>query len=230
LRVIAAIAITWSAACADAPVAPAPQPIDVLDFVVGDAALWPRFGNQHQHQVAGPSRVCWTKYTLPWMYECWRWDAQWIYHEVDHGIDDRRWEHYMFSDGRWLPRQLVPGQTFELIVAGNRITWVDADCVAQPERPAPYRVRAWYEARFDAGGDLGVRDVVVLEYQPDPANAPAGTAEHFYFARGGGWFLWTRGEARVVFNQIGGVVRQPAPLCRADFEGGEFLAAPAASR
>jgi hypothetical protein len=101
----------------------------------------------------------------------------------------------------------------------NRITWVDAECVAQPERPAPYRVRAWYEPRVDAGGDLGVRDSIVLEYQPDPEHALAGTGERFYFGRGAGWFLWTRGEHRVAFNRLGGVVRLPTPLCARDFTG-----------
>jgi len=85
---------------------PAAAAIDVLDFVVGDQALWPRIGDQYQHQTVAGSHVCWTKYTLPWMYECWRWDEAWVYHEVDHGIDARRWEYYTLSDGRWLPRRL----------------------------------------------------------------------------------------------------------------------------
>jgi hypothetical protein len=206
------------ASCGRSPVAPEAASIDVLDFVVGDPALWPRLGDQHQHQVLASDRVCWTKYSLGWMFECWRWDDRWIYHEVDHAIDARRWEHYTFSDGRWLPRGLVPGDVWSLDVLDNRLTWVDAQCEPQPERPSPYRVSAWYEPAFDAGGDLGVRAVVVLEYQPDPMHAPAGTAEHFYFAQGAGWFLWTRGTARVSFNRLGGVPRQPTPLCASDFE------------
>ena len=96
---------------------------------------------------------------------------------------------------------------------------IDAQCVAQPDRPAPYRVRAWYERAFDAGGDLGVRDVVVLEYQPDPERAPAGTAERFFFGKGAGWFLWTRGDMRVAFNRVGGLARLPTPWCASDFLG-----------
>ncbi len=140
--------------------------VDVLDFVLGAPELWPRVGDQSQHQIVDGAerRVTWTKYSLGWMFESWRWDDQWVRHEVDHGIDRRRWEHYTFSDGRWLPRRLPPSG-WSLDVADNRITWVDRECRPQPERPFPYRVRAWIEPAFDAGGDLGVRDTLVLEYR-----------------------------------------------------------------
>ncbi len=216
---IVLIAVLMGSSCARSPVGPTGESIDVLDYLVGDPTLWPRLGDQHQHQIAEPGRVCWTKYTLGWMFECWTWDDSWVYHEVDHGIDNRRWEHYTFSDGRWLPRRIAPGEIWSLDVFDNRITWVDAQCVAQPERAAPYRVRAWYQPSFDAGGDLGVRDVIVLEYQPDPAHAAAGTAEHFYFAKNAGWFLWTRGGIRIAFNRLGGLARPPTPWCAKDFAG-----------
>ena len=220
MRILAILAaVILVASCGRSPAAPSDETIDVLDFIVGDASLWPRLGDQHQHQIAEPGRVCWTKYTLRWMFECWTWDDDWVYHEVDHGIDARRWEHYTFSDGRWLPRRLAPGTVWSLELLENRVTWVDAQCIPQPEQPAPYSVRAWFERGFDAGGDLGLRDVVVLEYQPNPAFAPAGTAERFYFAKGAGWFLWTRGEARVAFNRLGGFARPPTPWCARDFVG-----------
>jgi hypothetical protein len=220
MRILAMLAaVIFVPSCGRSPAAPSDGTIDVLDFIVGDPSLWPRLGDQHQHQIAEPGRVCWTKYTLRWMFECWTWDDDWVYHEVDHGIDARRWEHYTFSDGRWLPRRLAPGTIWSLELLENRVTWVDAQCVAQPEQPAPYRVRAWYERGFEAGGDLGLRDVVVLEYQPNPAVAPAGTAERFYFAKGAGWFLWTRGEVRVAFNRLGGFARPPTPWCASDFVG-----------
>jgi hypothetical protein len=191
----------------------------VLDFIIGDPALWPRRGDQSQDQTVEGSHVCWTKYTLPWMFECWRWDEQWVYHEVDHGIDARRWEYYTLSDGRWLPRRLTPGAVWSLDVIDNRVRWVDAACEPLPERSMPYRLRARFEPAFDAGGDLGVRDTLVLEYQPDPEHAADGTLESFYFAKGAGWFMWTRSDGpRVVFNRVGGIARQPAPLCAKDFQ------------
>jgi hypothetical protein len=216
----ALLVASWTAACAS-HLAPTRASVDVLDFLVGDFALWPRYGDQHQHQIREMDRVCWTKYTLGWSFECWRWDDEWIYHEVDHAIDgNRRWEHYTFSDGRWLPRWLAPGEVWELDVAENRIRWVDAACEPQPERAFPYRVRAWMQPAFDAGGDLGTRDVVILEYQPDPAHAAAGTMERFYLARGAGWFLWTRADGvRIAFNRLGGVARPRTPWCARDFTG-----------
>jgi hypothetical protein len=218
-----ALVLAVAATCCAAPVEPSrADTVDVLDYVIGAADTWPRFGpNHHQHQNLGADRVCWTKYTLPWSYECWRWDANFVYHELDHAIDGaRRWEYYTFSDGRWLPRRLPKdGTVWTLDLPENRSTWVDAECNPQPAQAAPYRVRAWYTPRFDAGGDLGVRDTIVLEYAPDPNRAPSDTAEVFYFARGAGWFKWTRGAAVVMFNRIGGIARSPAPLCARDFTG-----------
>lgn len=218
-----AVCAMWltASACAG-PMEPSPDTVDVLEFLIGDAALWPRHGepNHYQHQIVDGAarRISWTKYTLPWSFETWRWDEEFVYHEVDHAIDGRRWEHYTFSDGRWLPRRLPRGQPWRLDLPANRIRYFDAECVAQPERPFPYRVAAWLEAAADAGGDLGVREQLVLEYQPyDPANPTAGSAERFYFARGAGWFKWSRGDgAQVTFNRLGGVARQPTPWCERD--------------
>ena len=101
-----------------------------------------------------------------------------------------------------------------LDVAANRIIRFDAACHVNPSRSGliPYRQRVWIEAARDAGADLGVRDVLVLEYQPyDPAGT-AGPAEHFYFGRGAGWYAWDRGSAHVVFNRVGG----PAVLPQRD--------------
>jgi hypothetical protein len=210
------------AACATPASPPRPAAAeDVLDYVVGASALWPRHGdpNHHQHQNLEPSRVCWTKYTLGWSFECWRWDEAYVYHQVDHAIDGaRRWEFYTFSDGRWLPRRMTPGVVWTLDVA-NEVHWYDADCAPLPPRPATYRVRAWLAGALDAGGDLGRRDVLMLEYQPDASNGSPDSIEHFYFAKGAGWYRWTRGAAGVTFNRLGGVARPPTPLCARDFQG-----------
>jgi len=200
----------------------ATETVDVLDYVIGDPALWPRHGepNHHQHQNLEPNRVCWTKYTLGWSYECWRWDDYQMYHDVDHAIDGRRWEYYRFTDGRWLPRHLVSGTVWTLDVATNRIRWVDAECQAQPDRDFPYKLRAWLEPAVATGGDLGVRDVLVLEYEPyDSRNPQMEHPERFYFAKGAGWYRWTGADGSgVTFNRVGGVARTPTPLCARDFQ------------
>jgi hypothetical protein len=219
MRIMVGIAVLGMVACATSP---SSETVDVLDYVLGTADTWPRHGapNHYQHQHVEGDRVCWTKYTLPWSYECWRWDDAYLYHAVDHAIDgNRRWEHYIFSDGRWLPRRLVKGEIWTLDLLDNRLTWFDAACNRADERPAPYRVRVWHEGVIDAGGDLGIRDVIVLSYQPNPDHAAPSTGEHFYFAKGAGWYRWTRGAQEVTFNRLGGVARAPAPLCEKDFQG-----------
>jgi hypothetical protein len=226
-RVVLFLATALCLACTNSSTAPsvpaAGATVDVLDFLVGNQALWPRFGDQSQDQNVQGSHVCWTKYTLGWMFECWQWDDQWIHHEVDHGIDGQRWVHYTLSDGRWLPRHLTIGQVWSLDVTDNYVRWVNADCEPQPERPMPYRMRAHVELGFDAGGDLGRRDTIVLEYQPDPEHAAAGTLESFYLAKGAGWFMWTRSDGvHIAFNRVGGIARQPTPWCARDYTGPIF--------
>jgi hypothetical protein len=213
-------AVVWAAGCARAPAAPsaAAPVVDVLDYVIGPPGMWPRHGevNHHQHQTLQTNRVCWNKYTLPWSFECWRWDDNAIYHDVDHAIDGaRRWEFYQFEDGRWLPRWIRPGEMWSLEVHTS-IHWFNAACEPLEPQAVAYRVRAWLEGPVDAGGDLGVRDTLLLEYTPNLAQPLS--AERFSFAKGAGWYAWERGDgARVTFNRLGGVARQPSPLCERDF-------------
>jgi hypothetical protein len=213
-------ALVWATGCRQPPTTPsvlATQAVDVLDYVIGLPDMWPRHGdpNHHQHQTVEPQRVCWNKYTLPWSFECWRWDATFIYHDVDHAIDGaRRWEFYQFDDGIWLPRRIASGEVWSREV-NTSIRWFDAACQPLEPRPVAYRVRAWLAGPMDAGGDLGVRETLLLEYLPN-LDVPL-SAERFSFAKGAGWYAWERGDTRVTFNRLGGVARQPSPLCERDF-------------
>ncbi len=184
---------------------PPPAAVDVLSYIIGDAAVWPRMGNQLQNQVVDFERreVCWPKHGNPRFFECWRWDDEFVYHLVDHGVDGNTGQSYRFADGRWMPR-MIDGE-WRLDV-DTQITWFDQACAVNPDRSGPFRYhqRVWREAERDGGGDVGVRDTLVLEYTPeDPAGGPP-APERFYFGRGAGWYEWTRGTARVVFNRIGG--------------------------
>src|SRR5262249_49681864 len=179
--------------------------IDVLDFLIGAPETWPRVGSFSVNQSVDLAQreVCWTKYANPRTFECWRWDEAFVYHVVDHGIDGNTGEWYAFADGRWLPRFVTPDWHLDVATA---ITWYDASCRTLPDRSGPFRYhqRAWIEPARDAGGSLGVRETLVLEYAPeDPAGGPT-EAEHFYFGRGAGWYEWTRAAARTVFNRVGG--------------------------
>ncbi|HMD35199.1 MAG TPA: hypothetical protein VKH42_09540 [Vicinamibacterales bacterium] len=208
---ILAITVIGAAACARAPEsATAPSPghgVDVLDYLVGDASLWPRVGSFSQNQFVDRDRqqVCWVKYANARRFECWHWDDAYVYHDVDHALDGDSPDSYHFTDGRWMPRYLDVGE-WRLDAAGNRIVWFDASCNVTPSRSGlfPYRQRVWIEKRRDTGTDLGIRDVLVLEYQPyDPVGSP-GPAEQFSFARGAGWYQWDRSPAHVVFSRVGG--------------------------
>ena len=153
-----------ASACLHRPAASPAERVDLLTFVIGDAATWPRIGTQAQDQVVDLDRreVCWVKYRVASEFECWRWDDRWIYHAVDHAVDARPGESYHFSDGRWLPRYLRMGETWEMEVPRNAQTWLLPDCSVDPSRshPFPYRLAlSWLRAQ-DLGPDLGVRDVL----------------------------------------------------------------------
>ena len=187
--------------------------VDVLTFLLGDAATWPRTGNHGQNQIVDLARreVCWIKYGNPRRFECWRWDDDFVYHAVDHGLDGDSNESYMLTNGRWLARRIPAAATiaspWTMDVTQNQIVWFFSTCQVDPSRSHtfPYRQRAWIEPRRDAGNDLGPRDTLVLEYQPyDPAG-PTGAAEHFYFGRGSGWYEWDRSGFHDFFNRVGGI-------------------------
>ena len=199
------------AACGSPTTPTSDTTIDVLQFIVGDASLWPRAGSNSMNQIVSSERreVCWVKYSNPRRFECWRWDDQFVYHETDNAVDGNTGESYHFTDGRWLPRH-VPvgsGQAWSLDVADNRLTWFTPQCTVDGSRSGvfPYRLRAWVEPQQDAGGDVGVRDTLVLEYAPyDPANGRT-NPERFYFGKGAGWYRWERGAAVIQFVRVSGL-------------------------
>jgi len=179
--------------------------IDVLPFLIGEAQLWPRRGDLSQNQVVDYARreVCWPKHTNPRFFECWRWDDDFVYHEVDHGVDGNTGVSYRFEDGRWMPRYFEPDWRLDV---ATQIVWFDPACGVDAMRSGPFRYhqRMWFEAARDGGGDVGTRDTLVLEYAPeDPAGGPS-APERFYFGRGAGWYEWSRGDIRKRFNVVGG--------------------------
>jgi hypothetical protein len=188
--------------------------VDVLDFVIGAPELWPRHGNQGQHQVVdwGARQVCWVKYANPSMFECWAWDDQWVYHVVDHALDGNTGESYRFTDGRWLPRAMQRSGVWTVELPSNRIRWFTRSCI-EIRGPQGIRIddgpnlypmsqRAWFETR-DAG-ELGVRDVLILATASHAPGAAPGTPEKFYFARGAGWYRWESMRGSASFDRLGG--------------------------
>ena len=58
-----ALVVALSCGCIHrASVSPTQPTIDVLDFIIGEAGLWPRIGTQAQNQVVDDERreICWT--------------------------------------------------------------------------------------------------------------------------------------------------------------------------
>jgi hypothetical protein len=223
-QLLAAVGL-WASVGCSSPASPTAGPfdpgIDTLEFVVGAADTWPRFGNQWQHQVVDPGtrEVCWIKYGNPQMFECWRWDDAWIYHRVDHGIDGGTGESYEFTDGRWLPRRLSAPWTLDVLE--NSVRWFDPLCRVNESKsgPFPYRMHAWLEPAREINRDLGVREVLVLEYTPYPSDSSA-YSERFFFARGAGWFSWENPRGAVRFDRLGGPRRVRASSCGEGFPGG----------
>jgi hypothetical protein len=216
IRLFAFAAVLILAACSSPATPSSPTPavdIDVLTYVIGDTDTWPRRGSHGQNQIVDRARqeVCWTKYSNPRRFECWRWDDAFVYHAVDHALDGDSDESYHFTDGRWMPRFISTSATAAapqtLDVAGNQIVWFDAACRIDPARSHlfPYRIRLWIEPAIDAGIDLGVRETLMFEYQPyDPQSPSPGQAERFYFGRGVGWYRWERAGFIDLFNRFGG--------------------------
>jgi hypothetical protein len=206
-----------------APVAPLPTTVDVVQFIVGAADFWPRTGDQLQHQVVAGPQVCWVKYGRADMFECWRWDDEWIYHVVDYALDGETGESYSFTDGRWLPRHLTLGQRWTLDVADNRIRWRNRRCEFIPAREGipddsgvnlfPYHVEAWIEPQTEIGGDLGVRDVLMLTYASYPPGGQPGEPERFSFAKGAGWYRWSSPRGTRAWTRLGGAAVFPAYPC-----------------
>jgi hypothetical protein len=212
LAIVVAVA---AASCSSSPSVPAPlgpagAAVDVLSYLIGDIGTWPRIGSHSQDQIVDRDRreVCWIKYANAKRFECWRWDDQYVYHAVDHGLDGNSDESYMFTDGRWLARYIPAGATgalpWSVDVTQNRMIWFDASCgvVAAKSYAFPYRQRAWFEPNRDAG-PLGARDTLVIEYQPYDTGS-TGAAEHFYFGMGVGWYEWERSGFHDYFNRHGG--------------------------
>jgi hypothetical protein len=211
--VLATVLIVSACSAPATPSSTSGRQIDVLTYLIGDASTWPRRGSHAQNQVVNLARqeVCWTKYANVRRFECWRWDNSFVYHAVDHALDGDSDESYRFTDGRWLPRFIPASATaaapWTLDVAGNDVVWFDRVCNVVPSRSHifPYRLRAWIESDVDGGGDLGLRETLLFEYEPyDPAAPLRVTPERFYFGRGVGWYRWQRVDVVDLFNRVGG--------------------------
>ncbi len=199
MRCLLLVCVLFSSGCHQLT-APTHDAVDTLDFILGESSSWPRVGSQQQDQILEANRVCWVKYGDRTMFECWRWDQSWVYHEVDHGLDGHTGESYRFTDGRWLPR-FLPATGWSQDMADNHIRWFDAQCrmTEHGERAGmpltglfPYRQTATVQG-----------DTLVLEYEPH-APGQTGAVERFLFKRKMGWYRWESARGSAWFDRPGG--------------------------
>lgn len=189
-------------------------PLDLLPFLVGDNARWPRHGS-HDMDQRWDGRDLWLiKFGHPDHWEHWILDGDSFYLQEDRsqsGAGD-----YSFHPGRWFPRTMSLGQSID--APDNVIQEYDPQtCAIKPAtRTFPYRLRflqAW--TRISLGGDIGTLDghgaavAVLLEYNP---GGDRDTRETGLYALGWGIVRWqdiseATGEVlnETTFNVLGGV-------------------------
>ncbi len=185
--------------------------IDTLDYFVS---------KEPSRALQGPHALSHTLsgqdyYTVKWSsesFELHSWDDEYIYLREDHSGSPV--DFYSFTSGLWMKRRMRVGET--LVSSANRIQWYDRSC--RPVRSTRYSFQTTLEAHrrdFEAGGDLGRQDAIVLRYA-DPGGAGY---EKFYYSRQWGWIVWeqyggdgTR-EREARFNRRGPAPVAPGRAC-----------------
>lgn len=189
------------------------QPLDLLPFIVGEDAHWPRHGSHDLDRRWDGRDLWWIKFGHPDHWEHWRLDG-----EAFRLLEDRSQSgsgDYSFHPGAWFPRRMALHQTVD--APDNVIQEYDpTTCAIKPSGGVfPYRLRflqAW--TRIDLGGDIGILDgrgapvAVLLEYDP---GGDDDTRETNLFALGWGLVRWQAisqqsGDVlnETTFNQLGG--------------------------
>jgi Ig-like domain from next to BRCA1 gene len=135
----------------------------------------------------------------PNAYEHYSWDDDAIYLREDRSwtdtADESRQKPQAFSPGLWMKRRMRVGE--EIDMGHNQVHLVyRRDC--RPGRLTRLGYKTVLEARiprFDAGGDLGLQDVIVLRYDYSlrtgiPDRQHVNSYEKFYYSREWGWIQW----------------------------------------
>lgn len=180
---------------------------DLLPFILGDQATWPRKGPSHpmnQVRDAG-GRFHYVKFgdVVPSgeAYETWGADENWLYH-----LEDASGEVYAFADPRWYPRHMPIGYASAFDTGEYQNTY-RARTTCQVTKQLPMRRRMWVEAIYDRfywGPDLGERETLVAVYDPTAGIHSADRIlEVNYFAKGAGWVRWQCYRSDLVYAHGG---------------------------
>jgi hypothetical protein len=141
-------------------------------------------------------------------YEYHTWDNDYIYLKQDS-------PSYFFSPGKWMKRHMKIGESIDMTT--NIITRYQAGtCTRNTPTTFSYvNTLEKHISNYNAGGDLGIQDVIVLRY--DYGNE----SERFYYSKNWGWIRWELwDDVRNVmigggdnFNKKQGTVRWPNANC-----------------
>jgi hypothetical protein len=135
----------------------------------------------------------------PNAYEYYSWDDEYIYLKEDRSwsdaADDNRVKPQAFAPGFWMKRRMRVGEEIDMGANQTHLVY-RRDC--RPGRMARLGYKTVIEARiprFEAGGDLGVQDVIVLRYDYSlrtgiPDRQRVNSYEKFYYSREWGWIQW----------------------------------------
>jgi Ig-like domain from next to BRCA1 gene len=150
----------------------------------------------------------------PNAYEHYSWDDDSIYLREDRSwtdaADDNRPKPHAFDPGIWMKRRMRVGEEIDM-AANQRQLVYRRDC--RPGRKARLGYKVVLEERiprFDAGGELGAQDVIVLRYDYSlrtgiPDRQRVNAYEKFYYSREWGWIQWE-------YYQDDDLQKNPPPL------------------
>lgn len=180
---------------------PAPHPpFDMLDYMA------PRIDHAFAATGAafealpiwwvGPDRWVECKFGDCAHHEALRADADWIYLDEDHSMNGNA-DWFVYTLGKWARRRWEPGQEF--YVSHFSAWYQNSGCRRNIEgHEILYKMRFEEHWRsVDFGGDLGVRDAVVISYSPDLPEYRTGkkptyaTPEYNVYAFGAGRVYWS---------------------------------------
>jgi hypothetical protein len=135
----------------------------------------------------------------PNAYEYYSWDDDYIYLREDRSwtdaADGNRPKPHAFDPGLWMKRRMRVGEEIDMGANQKQLIY-RGDC--RPGRKTRLGYKMVLEERiprFDAGGELGLQDVIVLRYDYSlrtgiPDRLSVNCYEKFYYSREWGWIQW----------------------------------------
>jgi hypothetical protein len=206
---------------------PESEAINTLDYFVSNKGLT---GTHDQSQTIKGDHAYFTKWS-PNVFEVYRWDSSYIYHQEDHGDSDSS-QAYHFEPGLWMKRQMKVGEKIDQTNT-SATYYVPSTCAIKIANAPAYYINTLeaHLPNYDLGGDVGKQDVIVLAYNYDPSLR---YLEKFYYAKGWGWVKWEyyvdgQLQSTSIFNKIAASVTPPNYSAQCTERSSTALVAPSIS-